>query len=109
MLGFIWAQMQHHICTGFRASETTYGSTIETQLYGIGQGSCAPPILWALLNQLILAALEEKFDCIRLVAIDGAEKHVWTGDSFVDDTTCGTTDDDTTSEPVSSEVQELVQ
>jgi hypothetical protein len=64
---------------------------------------CASPILWALPNQLILAALEEKFDCIRLVTIDGVEEHIRTGDSFVDDTTCGVTDDDTTAEPVSSE------
>jgi hypothetical protein len=66
MLGLMWAQMQHHICTGFGVSETTYGSTIEKLLYGIGQKIFASPILWALLNQLILAALEEKFDCIRL-------------------------------------------
>jgi hypothetical protein len=65
-------------------------------LYGIGKGSCASPILWALLNQLILTALEEKFHCIMLVAIDGVEKYVRPGDSFVDDTTCGVTDDDTT-------------
>jgi hypothetical protein len=109
MLGLLWAQMQHHICTGFGMSETTYGSTVEKILYVIGQGSCAYPILWALLNQLILAALEEKFDCFRLVEIDGVEEHIRPGDSFVDDTTCGVTDDDTTAEPVSSEVQELVE
>jgi hypothetical protein len=65
--------MQHHICTGFGVSKTTYGSTIEKMLYGIGQGSFASPILWALLNQLIIAALEEKFDCLMLVAIYGVE------------------------------------
>jgi hypothetical protein len=91
MLGLLWAQMQHHICTGFGVSETTYGSIIEKLLYGIGQGSCASPILWALLNQLIIAALEEKLDCIRLVAIDGVEEHLRPGGSFVDDTTCGLT------------------
>jgi hypothetical protein len=109
MLGLLWSQMQHHICTGFGVSETTYGSTIEKILYGIGQGSCASPILWALLNQLILVAPEEKFDCIRLVAIDGVEEHVRPGDSFVDDTTCGVTYDDITAEPVSSAVLELVE
>jgi hypothetical protein len=109
MLGLLWAQMQHHICKGFGVSETTYGSTIEKLLYGIGQGSCASPILLALLNQLILAALEEKFECIRLVTIDGVEEHVRPGDSFVDDTTCGVTDDDRTAVPVSSAVLELVE
>jgi hypothetical protein len=68
---------------------------------------CIPYTL-ALLNHLILAALEEKFDCIRLVAIDGVEEHVRPGNSFVDDTTCGVTDDDITSEPVSSAALELV-
>jgi hypothetical protein len=109
MLGHLWAQMQHHVCTGFGVSEATYGSTIEKLLYGIGQGSCASPILWALLNQLILATLEEKYDCIRLVAIDGVEGHVRPGDSFVDDTTCGVTYDDITAEPVSSTDLELVE
>jgi hypothetical protein len=109
MLGLLWAQMQHHICTGFGVSETTYGSTIEKLLYGIGQGSCASPILCALINQLILTALEDKFDCIRLFAIDRVEEHIRPGESFVDDMTCGVTDDDITAEPVSSEVQELVE
>jgi hypothetical protein len=70
-------------------------------LYGIGQGSCAFPILWALINQLLLAALGEKFTCIRLVAIDSEEEHIRPGDSFVDDTTTGTTNDDSELEPVS--------
>jgi hypothetical protein len=78
-------------------------------LYGIGQGRCASPILWALLNQLILTALEEKYDCIRLVAIDGVEEHVGPRDSFVDDTTCSAIDDDITAEPVSSLALELVE
>jgi hypothetical protein len=58
ILCLIWAQMQHHICTVFGVSETTYGSTIEKLLYGIGQGSCASPILWGLLNKLILVRME---------------------------------------------------
>jgi hypothetical protein len=109
MLGHLWAQMQHHICTGCGVSETTYGSTIEKLLYGIGHGSCTSPILWALLNQLVLTALEQKFDCIRLVAIDGVEEHSRPGGSFVDDTTCGVTDDDITADPVSSAALELVE
>jgi hypothetical protein len=78
-------------------------------LYGIGQGSCAPSILWALLNQLLLAALGDKFDCIRLVAIDGVEEHIRSGDSFVDDTTCGATNDDPDIEPTGIEVQQLTE
>jgi hypothetical protein len=45
------------------------------------------------LSQIILAALEEKFECIRIVAVYGMEEHIRSGESFVDDTTCGTTDD----------------
>jgi hypothetical protein len=73
MLGLLWAQMEHHVCTGFGVSEKRYGSTTKKLMYGIGQGSCASPILWALTNQLLLAALGEKFTCIRLVTIDGEE------------------------------------
>jgi hypothetical protein len=79
------------------------------QLYGIGQGSCASPILWALIHQLLLAALGEKFTCICLLAIDGVEEHIRPGDSFVDDTTTGTTNDDPGLEPVSTDQAELIE
>jgi hypothetical protein len=64
MLGLLWAHMQHHICTGFGVSKETYGSSIDKLLYAIGHGSYASPILWALLNQIIITALEEKQECI---------------------------------------------
>jgi hypothetical protein len=57
MLGLLWAHMEHHIYTCFGASDKKYGSTIDKLLYGIGQGSCASPILWALINHLVLATL----------------------------------------------------
>jgi hypothetical protein len=58
MLGKLWEQLEHHISTGFGVSYISYISTVEKLLYGIGQGSCSSPIMWALLNQLILTALE---------------------------------------------------
>jgi hypothetical protein len=106
-LGLLWAQMEHHVCTGFGVWDQTYGSTINKLLHGIGQGSCASHNLWALINQLLLAALGEKFTCIRLVAIDSKEEHIRPGDSFVDDTTTGTTNDDHELGPVSSDIAEL--
>jgi hypothetical protein len=51
--------------------------------------------------------LGEKFTCIRLVAIDGDEEHIWWSDSFVEDTTTGTTNDDPELEPVSSDIVEI--
>jgi hypothetical protein len=107
MLGLLWAQMEHHVCTGFGVWDKTYGSTTEKLLYGIGQGSCASPILWALVNQLLLAALGDKFTCISLVAIDSEKEHIRPGDSFVDDTTAGYTNDDPELEPVSHDISEL--
>jgi hypothetical protein len=107
ILGLLWAQMEHHVCTGFGVSDKTYGSTTKKLLYGIGQGSCESPILWALINHLLLAALGEKFTCIRLVAIDGEEDHIRPGDSFVDDTTTGSTNDEPELEPVSHDISEL--
>jgi hypothetical protein len=71
-----------------------YGLTINKLLYAIGQSSCSSPILWALINQLLLAALGEKFTCICLLAIDGVEEHIRPGDSLVDETTTGSTNDD---------------
>jgi hypothetical protein len=70
MLGKLWEQLEHHISTGLGVSDISYSSTVEKLLYGIGQGSCSSPIMWALLNQMILTALEEKYECITLVAVD---------------------------------------
>jgi hypothetical protein len=99
-LGLLWAQFEHYISTGYGVSDKTYPSTPEKLIYGIGQGGCASPILWALLNQLLITALGDKFDCIRLIAVDGVEEQVHPGDAFVDDATTGVTNDDTTIEPV---------
>jgi hypothetical protein len=71
------------------------------------ENRCASPILWALINQIIMAALDDKLDCIRLVASDGVEDHIWPSDSFVDNTKWGATDNDVTMEPVISPVKEL--
>jgi hypothetical protein len=72
MLGKLWEQLYHLISTGYGISEATYSSTVDKLLYGIDQGSCSSPILWALLNQLIMTALGEKFDCIKLVSVDNS-------------------------------------
>jgi hypothetical protein len=64
MLGKLWEQLEHYISIGYGISENTYIGTAEKLLYGIGQGSCSSPIIWALLNQLIIAALVETFECI---------------------------------------------
>jgi hypothetical protein len=93
MLGLLWAQMEHHVCTDFGVLDKRYGFTIDKLTYGIGKCSCASPILWVLIQQLILDALGEKFTCIHLVAIYGVEEHIHPGDSFVNDTTTGTTND----------------
>jgi hypothetical protein len=76
---------------------------------GLEKGGYTSPILWELLNQLLLVALGEKFDCIQLVVVDGEEEHVRPRDSFVDVTTTDVTNDDTTMEPVPAEVKELTQ
>jgi hypothetical protein len=105
MLGLLWSRLEHHVCTGYSVSDANYSSSLDKLLYGIGQGSCASPILWALLNQLLLAALGDKFDCIRLVAVDDVEEHIRSGYSFIDDTTCGATNGDPDIELTGVEVQ----
>jgi hypothetical protein len=82
---------------------------LDKLLYGIGQGSCASPILRALLNHLLLAALGDKFDVIGLVAVDGVEEQIRPGDSSVDETICGATNDDPDIEPTGVEVQQLTE
>jgi hypothetical protein len=107
MLGVLWSQLEHHACTGYGVSDATYSSSLDELLYGIGQGSCASPILWALLNQLLIEALGDKFDCGRLIAIDGVEEHIRPGESFIDDTTCGATKNNPNIDPTGVEVQKL--
>jgi hypothetical protein len=60
-----------------------------------------------LIIQLLLTELGEKFTCIRLVVIDGVEEHIHPGDSFVDDTMVGTTNDDLELEPIPTDQLEL--
>jgi hypothetical protein len=109
MLGLLWAQLEHHVATGFGLSDTSYKSTTDKLLYGIGQGSCSSPIVWALLNQLLLTALGEEFDCISLVSVDGRTTDTRPGDLFVDDTTTGATDDNHNLDPIPSTVRGLTQ
>jgi hypothetical protein len=109
MLGLLWAQLEHHVATGFGVSDASYKSTMNKLLYGIGQGICSSPIVWALLNQLLLTALGEEFDCISLVSVDGITTDTRPGDSFVDDTTTGATDDNHNREPIPSTVRGLAQ
>jgi hypothetical protein len=63
MLGLLWAQMEHHVCTCLGVSDKTYRSTTEKLLYVSRSRKLL--IIWALINQLLLAAMEKKFTCIR--------------------------------------------
>jgi hypothetical protein len=65
--------------------------------------------VWALLNQLLLTALGEEFDCISLVSVDGTTTDTRPGDSFVDDTTTCATDDNSNIEPILSTVRGITQ
>jgi hypothetical protein len=56
-----------------------------------------------------LTALGEEFDCISLVSVDGKTTYTRPGDSFVDDTTTGATDDNHNFEPISSLVRGITQ
>jgi hypothetical protein len=56
-----------------------------------------------------LTALGEEFDCISLVSVDGITTDTCHGDSFVDDTTTGATDDNHNLEPIPSTVRGLTQ
>jgi hypothetical protein len=58
---------------------------MEKLLHSIGHGRCSSPIVWALLNQLLLMALGKEFDCISLVSVDGKTTDTRPGDSFVED------------------------
>jgi hypothetical protein len=56
-----------------------------------------------------LTELGDTFDCIRLVSVDGEEEHARPGESFLDETTTGVMNDDTSIDPVTVEVTDLTQ
>jgi hypothetical protein len=62
-----------------------------------------------MLNQLLLTALGEEFDCISLVSVDGRTTDTRPGDSFVDDTTTGAIDYNHNLDPIPSTVRGLTQ
>jgi hypothetical protein len=97
----LWAELENHICTGYGVSDKTYKSAIDKLLYGIGKVRCVSLIIWVLLNQLLVTALGDNFDCIQLVDIEGTT-HTRQSDSFVDDMTTGATKNDVKSLPVDS-------
>jgi hypothetical protein len=109
VLGKLWEQLEHHSSTRYGISKATYSNTVDKLMYGIGQGSSSSPIIWALLNQLIMTVLGEKNECITLVSVDNSKTNTIPGDSFVDDTTIGVTSDNTTMEPVSIDEKELTE
>jgi hypothetical protein len=82
---------------------------VEKLRYGVGKGSCSSPMLWALLNQLILTALEDKYNFITLVSVDTSITVKRSGGYFVDDTTMGATDDNITKEPIPIGENELTE
>jgi hypothetical protein len=53
--------------------------------------------------------LGQYFDCISLVSVDRKMTDTHPGDSFVDDTTTGATDDKHHLEPIPSSVSEFTQ
>jgi hypothetical protein len=61
------------------------------------------------LGQLLLAALGQEFDCISLVSVDRKTTDTCPGDSFVDDTTTGATENNHHLEPIPSSVSEFTQ
>jgi hypothetical protein len=109
ILGLLWAQLEHHVAPGFGVSYASYKSTTDKLLYGIGQGGCSSPIVLALLNQLLLTALGEEFDCISLVSVDGRTTDTRPGDSFMDDTATYATYDNHNLDPIPSTVCGLTQ
>jgi hypothetical protein len=92
-----------------RVSDAPYKITFDKLLYGIGQGSCSSPIIWAVLNQLLLMALGQAFDCISCVPVDGKTTIICPCDWLMDDMTTGAIDDNHHLEPILSSASELNQ
>jgi hypothetical protein len=75
VLVLVWAQLEHHVSTGYGESDKTCSSTLKKLLYGTDQGGGVSNSMgttkYRSLNLMLLKALGEKFDCNRLVAVYG--------------------------------------
>ncbi len=67
-IGATWDEVVHHVKTIYGTSTVTYGSSIETPLYGPGQGSTCGPLFWLLCYWVIVNSLDPSIKAATFVS-----------------------------------------
>ena len=80
-----WTKTLHCTKTAHSLSTQTYGSTLDTPLFGAGQGSCAMPFFWGVIFSLISKVLDPLFTRIIFISVCGHLTQCRLRDAFADD------------------------
>jgi hypothetical protein len=79
-------KMQFHLRTSLGDVTKFYNHSEKTPVHGTGQGSCASPSTWLLINSILMDCLKELAGGMKMTNLDNMIMIQQWIDSFVDDT-----------------------
>jgi hypothetical protein len=88
-----WESAIHHVRTAYGCLDTTYRSSKETPLFGLGKDSTTGPDLWGIMFQLLAKNMKVDRRKISFQSPDGSLSIRRLGDAFVEDSQLGCVDE----------------
>src|SRR5687768_9002204 len=79
----VLSKANYHLKTALKISEISYSHSPKLQVYGTGQGTVHPPILWALTSSILFALYSQLSHGATIIDCNSTDKFSITG--FVDD------------------------
>ena len=86
-LMLVLESQDHHILTTNGRSKRGYTSTPQTRLHGIGQGSCAAPVIWLLISSVLFLSMRQWAQGVTWRSPNRKTTTIRYADAFVDDST----------------------
>ena len=81
----VLTNMKHKILVGGRPSELEFTSSLQKRLHGTGQGTGWSPVLWSVVNDVIITLMREHQPGQVFVSPNGNEVAKQAADAYVDD------------------------